>query len=59
MTASDRYRRGDVALLEVEFTDQPGRRKLGPVVVVSGERYNSIGPDLLISTITSNLDPAA
>lgn len=51
------YRRGDVALLEVEFADQPGRRKLRPVVIVSGERYNSAGPDLLVSTITSNLSP--
>ena len=46
-----------MALLEVEFADQPGRRKLRPVVIVSGERYNSTGPDLLISTVTSNLDP--
>lgn len=51
------YQRGDVALLEVEFADQPGRRKLRPVVIVSGEQYNSSGPDLLISTITSNLSP--
>jgi mRNA-degrading endonuclease toxin of MazEF toxin-antitoxin module len=50
------YRRGDVALLEVEFADRPGR-KLRPVVVVSGERYNSVGPDLLVSTITSNPRP--
>ena len=46
-----------MALLEVEFADQPGRRKLRPVVIVSGEQYNSAGPDLLVSTVTSNLDP--
>lgn len=51
------YRRGDVALLEVEFADQPGRKKLRPVVIVSGERYNALGPDLLVSTVTSNLSP--
>lgn len=56
MTSSASYRRGDVALLEVEFADRPGR-KLRPVVVVSGERYNASGPDLLVSTITSNLGP--
>ncbi len=50
------YRRGDVALVEVEFADRPGR-KLRPVVVVSGERYNASGPDLLVSTITSNPRP--
>lgn len=27
------------------------------MVIVSGERYNSSGPDLLISTITSNPNP--
>lgn len=51
------YRRGDVALLEVEFADQPGKGKLRPVVVVSGERYNALGPDVLVSTVTSNLEP--
>lgn len=57
MTISGSYRRGDVALLEVEFANQPGMKKLRPVVIVSGEQYNSTGPDLLISTITSNPDP--
>ncbi|MGH2531534.1 MAG: type II toxin-antitoxin system PemK/MazF family toxin [Thermomicrobiales bacterium] len=57
MTHLASYRRGDVVLLEVEFADQPGRRKLRPVVIVSGGRYNATGPDLLVSTITSNLYP--
>ncbi|CAN5895613.1 hypothetical protein BH23ACT11_BH23ACT11_29850 [soil metagenome] len=57
MTSSGKYRRGDVALLEVEFADRPGRTKLRPVVTISGEEYNATGPDLLVSTITSNLDP--
>ena len=27
------------------------------MVVVSGERYNASGPDLLVATVTSNLSP--
>jgi len=37
-----------VALLEVEFADRPGERKLRPMVVVAGEQYNSTGPDMLV-----------
>jgi mRNA-degrading endonuclease toxin of MazEF toxin-antitoxin module len=57
MTTLASYRRGDVALLEVEFANQPGQRKLRPVVIVSGQGYNATGPDLLVATITRNPNP--
>jgi mRNA interferase MazF len=49
------HRRGDVVLVRIDFTDQSGA-KLRPAVVVSDERYNQ-GPDRLIASITSNLQP--
>lgn len=57
MTNSASYRRGDVVLLTVAFADQPLRTKLRPVVIVSTDEYNAIGPDLLVATITSNPNP--
>lgn len=48
------YRRGDVVLVAMDFTDRSGS-KLRPAVVVSGEDYNSRTPDVLIASITGNL----
>lgn len=49
------YRRGDVVLVPMDFTDRSGN-KVRPAVVVSAEEYNR-GPDVLIASITSNRDP--
>jgi mRNA interferase MazF len=49
------YRRGDVVLLPMDFTDRSGS-KVRPAVVVSTEEYNE-GPDVLIASITSNRQP--
>ncbi len=48
------YRRGDVVLVPMDFTDRSGS-KVRPAVVVSGEEYNRTSPDLLIASITGNL----
>lgn len=52
------YRRGDVVLVPMDFTDRSGS-KVRPAVVVSGEEYNRAGPDLLIASITGNLKALA
>lgn len=48
------YRKGDVVLVDVEFTDRTGS-KLRPAVVLSVIEYNQTGQDLVIAPITSNL----
>lgn len=48
------YRRGDVVLVAMDFTDRSGS-KLRPALVVSGEDYNRGTPDVLIASITGNL----
>ena len=53
--SSGSYRRGDVVLVPMDFTDGSGS-KVRPAVVVSSEEYNSTSPDVLIASITSNLD---
>jgi mRNA interferase MazF len=55
VSAGATYRRGDVVLVPMDFTDRSGS-KVRPAVVVSGEEYNE-GPDVLIASITSNLEP--
>lgn len=47
------YRRGDVVLVPIDFTDRSGS-KVRPAVVVSSEEYNRTSPDVLIASITSN-----
>ncbi|HCF99374.1 MAG TPA: hypothetical protein DEV93_02385 [Chloroflexi bacterium] len=49
------YRRGDVVLVDVEFTDRSGS-KLRPAVVLSTLGYNQMGRDVVIVPITSNLN---
>ncbi len=49
------YRRGDVVLVSIDFTDRSGS-KVRSVVVVSSDVYNRTSPDLLIASITSNLN---
>lgn len=48
------YRKGDVILVPVDFTDRSGV-KLRPAVVVSGDDYNQQTPDIVIASITGNL----
>lgn len=53
MSRSSGYRRGDVVLVPIDFTDRSGS-KVRPAVVVSTEDYNRTSPDVLIASITSN-----
>ena len=48
------YRRGDVVLVPMDFTDRSGM-KVRPAVVVSSREYNSASPDVLLASITGNL----
>jgi mRNA interferase MazF len=48
------WRRGDVVLVSVAFTDRSGAQRR-PAVVVSGDRYNAASPDVMIASITGNL----
>lgn len=52
------YRRGDVVLVPMDFTDRSGS-KVRPAVVVSSEEYNRASPDVLIASITSNRNALA
>jgi mRNA interferase MazF len=53
-SAGATYRRGDVVLVPMDFTDRSGS-KVRPAIVVSAEEYNR-GPDVLIASVTSNRD---
>ncbi|MDF3040583.1 MAG: hypothetical protein K0Q71_3289 [Thermomicrobiales bacterium] len=48
------WRRGDVVLVPVGFTDQSGVKRR-PAVIVSSDDYNARSPDVMIASITSNL----
>ena len=48
------WRRGDVVLVPVGFTDRSGAKRR-PAVIVSGDRYHTQSPDLIIASITGNL----
>ena len=49
------FRRGDVVLVPFDFTDRSGA-KWRPAVIVSSEGYNNQSPDVLIASITGNLE---
>ncbi len=49
------YARGDVVLVPIDFTDRTGS-KLRLAVVVSGEDYSRDTPDVLIASVTGNLN---
>ena len=49
------YRKGDVVLVPFDFTDRSGS-KWRPAVVISSDRYNRETPDVLIASITGNLN---
>jgi mRNA-degrading endonuclease toxin of MazEF toxin-antitoxin module len=48
------YRRVDVVLVPFDFTDRSGS-KWRPAVVISSDRYNTDTPDVVVASITSNL----
>jgi len=48
------YHQRDLLLVPIPFSDLT-RRKLRPVVVLSNDRYNREGPDVLVAGITSQL----
>jgi mRNA interferase MazF len=50
--------RGDVVLVPFDFTDRSGR-KWRPAVIVSSDQYNQQTPDVLIASITGNLNAIA
>ena len=52
--ATTTWRRGDVVLVPVGFTDQ-STVKRRPAVIVSSDRYNAESPDVMIASVTSNL----
>jgi mRNA interferase MazF len=48
------YRQRDLLLVPIPFSDLTSR-KMRPVVVLSNDRYNREGPDVLVAGVTSNL----
>ena len=48
------YRRGDVVLVPIDFTDRTGT-KWRPAVVVSVDEYQRLSPVVVIASVTSNL----
>ena len=48
------WRRVDVVLIPVGFTDQSGAKRR-PAAIVSSDAYNTRSPDMVIASITGNL----
>ena len=48
------YRRGDILLVEMPFTDGPGGKKR-PAVVLSTEAFNGSGLKIVVAVVTTNL----
>ncbi|MDD3148824.1 MAG: type II toxin-antitoxin system PemK/MazF family toxin [Candidatus Riflebacteria bacterium] len=48
------FKRGDVHLAEIVFTDGTATKKR-PVVVISGKQYNEKRDEVIVSPITSNV----
>jgi mRNA interferase MazF len=48
------WRKGDVVLVPIGFTDQSGTKRR-PAVIISSDQYNTRSPDLMIASITGNL----
>ena len=47
------FRRGDVVLASIEFSNRTGT-KWRPAVVVSSDAYNAESPDVVVASITGN-----
>lgn len=48
------YNQGDVLLVPYPFTDQSGSKQR-PSIVLSGDAYNPIHPDVILAPITSQV----
>lgn len=48
------FHKGEVVLVQIDFTDGSGS-KWRPVVIVSSDEYNNNSPDVIIASITGNL----
>jgi mRNA interferase MazF len=48
------WRKGDVVLVPIGSTDQSGSKRR-PAVVISSDQYNTQSPDMMIASITGNL----
>ena len=48
-----RLQQGDIVLIPVPFTDLSSRKRR-PVVVISTDRYNAAGLDMVVVAMTSN-----
>jgi mRNA interferase MazF len=48
------WRKGDVVLVPIGFTDQSGSKRR-PAEIVSSDQYNTQSPDVMIASITGNL----
>ncbi|MCL2500162.1 MAG: type II toxin-antitoxin system PemK/MazF family toxin [Defluviitaleaceae bacterium] len=49
------HNQGDVILVPLPFTDLTAQKKR-PVLVLSGDEYNSTSDDLIVVAITSNIE---
>lgn len=54
MPSTISYKQGDVLLVPFPFTDQSGQKQR-PAVVLSGDAYNQVHPDLIMAPITSQI----
>jgi mRNA interferase MazF len=54
MRSMTNWRRGDIVLVPIGFTDQSGVKRR-PALIISSDRYNAESPDVVIASITSNL----
>lgn len=52
------YKQGDVLLVPFPFTDQSGSKQR-PAIVISGDKYNQLHPDVILAPITSHLTSTA
>lgn len=50
-----KYKRGDVVLLEVFFSERTESKKR-PALIISGEDYHKSRQEIIISAITSNVE---
>jgi len=48
------WRKGDVVLVPIGFTNQSGVKRQ-PEVIISSDQYNTQSPDVMIASITGNL----
>lgn len=49
------FKQGDIIAVRYPFSDDPGKSKLRPAVIISNERSNDLDQDFIISPITTTL----